>query len=89
MLSKTSADQAFHDTLASLLASQHVGFVLSERLVNMPVQVMGPMYKMLSEEIDAAVRCADVRVDGVDAMTLRRVKAINSHITCSCRGYTV
>lgn len=60
MLSKTSADEVFHAALASHLKNDHVGLVLSERLVNMPVQVMGPMYKMLSEEIEAAI--AEVRV---------------------------
>ncbi|KAG8220724.1 p21-C-terminal region-binding protein-domain-containing protein [Butyriboletus roseoflavus] len=58
VLSKTSTDQGFHDTLSSLLQhypQHHVGLVLSERLVNMPVQVMPPMYRMLSEEIDEAI----------------------------------
>lgn len=63
VLSKTSTNQGFHDMLSSLLqnhAEYHVGLVLSERLVNMPVQVMAPMYRMLSEEIDEAIQ--DVRV---------------------------
>jgi protein BCP1 len=58
LLSKTSADQGFHSSLLQHRA--RVGLVLSERLVNMPVQVMAPMYRMLSEEIDDAipeVRC--------------------------------
>jgi hypothetical protein len=37
----------------------HVGLVICERLVNMPVQVVPPMYRMLVDEIDAALR--DVR----------------------------
>ena len=62
VLSKTSTDDGFHSTLSSLLQNQtecHVGLVLSERLINMPVQVMTPMYRMLSEEIDEAIQ--DVR----------------------------
>ncbi|KAI1277957.1 putative actin cytoskeleton organization and vesicular protein [Xylaria sp. FL0933] len=39
-----------------LLASgQHVGLVLSERLINMPADVVPPLYSMLVEEIEAAV----------------------------------
>ncbi|KAF8439373.1 p21-C-terminal region-binding protein-domain-containing protein [Boletus edulis BED1] len=59
MLLKSSSDQGFHDTLSSLLHNHtecHVGLVLSERLINMPVQVMAPMYRMLSEEIDEAIQ---------------------------------
>ena len=37
----------------------HVGLVICERLVNMPVQVVPPMYRMLVDEIDGALR--DVR----------------------------
>ncbi|KAH0838762.1 p21-C-terminal region-binding protein-domain-containing protein [Lanmaoa asiatica] len=51
--------RGFHSTLTSLLQNHpqhHVGLVLSERLINMPVQVMPPMYRMLSEEIDEAVK---------------------------------
>ncbi|KAF8555929.1 hypothetical protein OG21DRAFT_1495942 [Imleria badia] len=55
VLSKTSADEVFHNTLSLLLQNHHVGLVLSERLINMPVQVMGPMYRMLCEEIDEAI----------------------------------
>lgn len=60
VLSKTSADQGFHGALSSLLQNDHVGLVLSERLINMPVQVMPPMYRMLSEEIEGAIE--EVRV---------------------------
>ncbi|KIK04152.1 hypothetical protein K443DRAFT_430833 [Laccaria amethystina LaAM-08-1] len=34
----------------------HVGLVICERLVNMPVQVVPPMYRMLVDEIDGALR---------------------------------
>ena len=81
MLSKTSADRGFHDTLSSVLQSQHVGLVLSERLINMPVQVMGPMYTMLSDEMDDAI--ADVRVlihvSNFDVIQLRAGSGISIH----------
>lgn len=79
LLAKTSADQGFHSTLSSLLQTHAVGLVLSERLINMPVQVMPPMYRMLSEEIDEAIEevrlpsCEDIRCD-----PLHRVTRINS-----------
>lgn len=39
-----------------LLASgQHVGLVLSERLINMPAEVIPPMWTMMAEEIQDAV----------------------------------
>ena len=38
---------------------RHVGLVICERLVNMPVQVVPPMYRMLVDEIEGALR--DVR----------------------------
>ncbi len=62
LLSLTSAhDSAFHSTLESLFSQSeaHIGLVLCERLVNMPVQVIPPMYKMLADEVKWAV--ADVR----------------------------
>ncbi|EPS98118.1 hypothetical protein FOMPIDRAFT_1051865 [Fomitopsis schrenkii] len=57
-LAKASADPAFHGTLQALLnpaSSSHVGFVFSERLINMPVQVMPHMYRMLADEIQWAL----------------------------------
>ncbi|KAI6137332.1 p21-C-terminal region-binding protein-domain-containing protein [Pisolithus sp. B1] len=68
MLSKTSADLAFHSTLSSLLAPKtqvqnqvqpQVGLVLCERLINMPVQTVPPMYRMLGDEIQDAVADGD------------------------------
>ena len=38
---------------------RHVGLVICERLVNMPVQVVPPMYRMLVDEIEGALK--DVR----------------------------
>ena len=52
MLKKTTSSQTLHSELQTLLsASQHIGFIFSERLINMPVQVVPPMYRMLSDEI--------------------------------------
>ncbi|ODQ65034.1 hypothetical protein NADFUDRAFT_51633 [Nadsonia fulvescens var. elongata DSM 6958] len=50
---KTNLD--FYKRLRKLFTSQNkssVGLVLSERLINMPVEVIPPMYKMLQEELD-------------------------------------
>lgn len=61
LLSKAAAaNPVLHRTLKPLLAPDsptgHVGLILTERLVNMPVQVVPPMYKMLLEEIEWAVQ---------------------------------
>ncbi|KAJ7065927.1 p21-C-terminal region-binding protein-domain-containing protein [Mycena belliarum] len=56
-LEKTAPDPPFHSTLQALFAgkSTHVGLVLCERLINMPVQTVPPMYRMLSDEIKWAL----------------------------------
>ncbi|KAF7356737.1 N-acetyltransferase domain-containing protein [Mycena venus] len=57
-LEKTAQiDPAFNATLATLFRGQdtQVGLVLCERLVNMPVQTVPPMYRMLSDEIKWAL----------------------------------
>ncbi|KAI0034965.1 p21-C-terminal region-binding protein-domain-containing protein [Vararia minispora EC-137] len=60
-LLKSQPDAAFHSALHSLIgpaalgSSNHVGYVFSERLINMPVQVMPHMYRMLVDELRAAV----------------------------------
>ncbi|BGO88404.1 hypothetical protein NBRC10512_007285 [Rhodotorula toruloides] len=64
ILSKLPSSSAFHSTLSSLLSvdaaassaskPSHVGLVLSERMVNMPPQIVPPMYRMLSEELQWA-----------------------------------
>ncbi|KAJ7725973.1 p21-C-terminal region-binding protein-domain-containing protein [Mycena metata] len=57
-LEKTeTADPPFHAALRALFArpDTHVGLVLCERLVNMPVQTVPPMYRMLSDEIKWAL----------------------------------
>ncbi|KZT08998.1 uncharacterized protein LAESUDRAFT_742221 [Laetiporus sulphureus 93-53] len=58
---KSSSDAAFHTTLQNLLgpsgltSQNHVGYIFSERLINMPAQVMPHMYRMLADEIQWAV----------------------------------
>ncbi|KAG6877335.1 hypothetical protein C0992_010245 [Termitomyces sp. T32_za158] len=56
-LEKASADPAFHATLQALFnqTQTHVGLVLSERLINMPAQVVPPMYTMLAREMQWAI----------------------------------
>jgi len=53
----STADSAFHATLQTLFSQSeaHVGLVLCERLINMPVQVVPPMYNMLADEIKWAL----------------------------------
>ncbi|TCD71444.1 Mss4p nuclear export [Steccherinum ochraceum] len=59
-LLKSSSDPAFHATLQTLLgqaglqSQNHVGYIFSERLINMPVQTVPPMYRMLGDEIEKA-----------------------------------
>lgn len=55
ILSKSAADPSLHDTLQTILDSpSHLGFIFSERLVNMPVDVTPHMYRMLADEIQWA-----------------------------------
>ncbi|EIW86231.1 hypothetical protein CONPUDRAFT_133729 [Coniophora puteana RWD-64-598 SS2] len=57
-LSKTAAaDPPFHAALKGLLAQSqnHVGLIVCERLINMPVQVIPPMYRMLIDELKTAI----------------------------------
>jgi len=57
-LSKFKGDAK--NKLANILddASQHVGMLFNERLLNMPVQVSPPSFQMLIEEMQWA--CDDV-----------------------------
>ncbi|TBU30780.1 p21-C-terminal region-binding protein-domain-containing protein [Dichomitus squalens] len=61
ILEKSSADPVLHSKLQTLLgptglaSSDHVGFIFSERLINMPVQIMPHMYRMLADEIQWAL----------------------------------
>lgn len=66
VLKKTASNTALHAQLTELLAvpategsstataPKHVGLVVSERLVNMPAQVVPPMFRMLEEELQWA-----------------------------------
>ncbi|KAI5949777.1 BCP1 [Candida theae] len=42
------------NTSGSSTSSPKVGLIVSERLINMPIEVVPPMYKMLSEEMQKA-----------------------------------
>ena len=58
LLSKTNPDPALRAILEETLApssNNHVGLIFSERLVNMPVQIIPPMYRMLADEIKWAI----------------------------------
>jgi len=58
LLQKSNSDKSVSATLQNILSptsTDHVGLILSERLVNMPVQIIPPMYRMLSDEIKWAV----------------------------------
>jgi len=47
ILSKSAGDPSLHDTLQTILGHDppsHLGFIFSERLVNMPVEVIPHMY---------------------------------------------
>lgn len=66
LLNKSTPNSALHTLLSTLFSNDssptastsanptHVGLVLSERLVNMPVQVVVPMFRMLEEELEWA-----------------------------------
>ncbi|KAF7299259.1 N-acetyltransferase domain-containing protein [Mycena indigotica] len=56
-LDKTAPDQTFNAELRRIFAGSntHVGLILCERLINMPVQTIPPMYRMLSEELKSAL----------------------------------
>jgi len=56
ILSKSAGDPSLHDTLRTILGhdASHLGFIFSERLVNMPVEVIPHMYRMLADEIEWA-----------------------------------
>ena len=55
-IAAASGDHQIHASLHTLFSQnqQHVGLVISERLINMPVQIVPPMYKMLADEIKQA-----------------------------------
>lgn len=37
-------------------SDKHVGWVVSERFINMPMEIMPPMYAMMKDEIQAAIK---------------------------------
>ena len=63
-LLKSQGDPGFSATLRSLLGSsdaeRRIGLIFSERLINMPVQVVPHMYRMLVDELQVAVEKASV-----------------------------
>ena len=63
LLEKTSKDVRLNEKLSDLFNkevksksdiddSKNVGLILSERLINMPIEIIPPLYKMLQEEIE-------------------------------------
>jgi protein BCP1 len=58
-LEKSKANQAAHKKLLELSQQGRLGIILGDRLINMPVQIAVPLYKMLLEEITWAIE--DVR----------------------------
>ncbi|KAF9261954.1 hypothetical protein L218DRAFT_904817 [Marasmius fiardii PR-910] len=56
ILEKSSSNSNFHSYLQGLFSQtqNHVGFVICERLINMPVETVPPMYRMLTEELKNA-----------------------------------
>ncbi|KAI8063354.1 p21-C-terminal region-binding protein-domain-containing protein [Gilbertella persicaria] len=50
-----SLSKAVKDILSLESGDKHVGWVVSERFINMPVEIMAPMYTMLQEELKKAV----------------------------------
>jgi len=55
ILKKAAASLSLQSMLQTLFMTQHVALVFSERLINMPVQVVPPMYRMLSNEMQWAI----------------------------------
>ena len=54
VLSKSALDSTLYNALQTILApdaGSHVGFIFSERLINMPTEVVPHMYRMLADEI--------------------------------------
>jgi len=57
VVSKSSVDAGFNKALQTLLLDDQghdIGLILSERLINMPVQIIPPMWKMLGQEMQGA-----------------------------------
>ncbi|KAH9949480.1 p21-C-terminal region-binding protein-domain-containing protein [Amylocystis lapponica] len=60
-LAKAAPEPSFYAALQGLIgppaltSTNHIGFIFSERLINMPVQVVPHMYRMLANEIQWAL----------------------------------
>ncbi|KAI8362598.1 p21-C-terminal region-binding protein-domain-containing protein [Blakeslea trispora] len=52
---KKNESLAIKKILSLASEDQHLGWVVSERFINMPVEIMAPMYSMLQEELKKAV----------------------------------
>ncbi|KAI5970897.1 BCP1 [Candida margitis] len=65
VLSQTKNKLEFNVTLKKLLqppndtTAPKVGLIVSERLINMPIEVVPPMYKMLSDEMQKAENASE------------------------------
>lgn len=58
ILSRSKPTHPLHAKLEKLLsptAEGHMGLILTERLINVPTEIVPPMYKMLLEEITWAI----------------------------------
>lgn len=55
ILQQTSKNPTLSPVAEALEGPNTVGLILTERLVNVPVEVIPPMYKMLEEEMDWAI----------------------------------
>lgn len=57
---QSAASKPLHNLLSALPPSgtpgPQVGLIVSERLINMPVQTQPPMWRMLGDEISAAAQ---------------------------------
>ncbi|KAF9074037.1 p21-C-terminal region-binding protein-domain-containing protein [Rhodocollybia butyracea] len=56
-IQKSSSDAVLHASLQNLFSQteNHVGLIICERLINMPVQIIPPMYQSLKEELKGEV----------------------------------
>jgi hypothetical protein len=83
MLLKSESNTPFHTVLQTLLPNpnttnqnqNHVGFIFCERLVNMPVQIIPPMYRMLTDEIKWAID--DVSRSGYSSLPVHLIEFLS------------
>lgn len=57
-LNENPGGKEIHEVLTNSLQSsedKHIGLLLSERLINMPTQIIGPAFNMLKEELEWAL----------------------------------